>query len=125
MDINVNSDRLAVGGNDAKIRIYDEASNSKEYLMTLKPNGSQFLGHSNRIFALKFDKEQSDILYSGGWDDTVQVNDLRVGGPVSCLIGPHVCGESIDVVDNLLIAGSYRNVKNIQLFDLRYPKKVL
>jgi hypothetical protein len=53
------------------------------------------------------------------------VNDLREGGPVSIIIGPHVCGESIDVCDNLLIAGSYRNQRNLQLFDLRYPAKVL
>jgi hypothetical protein len=39
--------------------------------------------------------------------------------------GPHVCGESIDVIENLLIAGSYRNSKNLMLFDIRNPSKVL
>ena len=49
------------------------------------------------------------MLYSSGWDDTVMINDLREGGPVGIVVGPHVCAsDGIDVVDNLLIAGSYR-----------------
>ena len=71
MDINTTSERLAVAGNDAKIRIYDENSASKEFLLTLKPNGKAFPGHTNRIFALKFDHTNENILYSAGWDDTV------------------------------------------------------
>jgi hypothetical protein len=39
--------------------------------------------------------------------------------------GPHISGEAIDVVDNLLIAASYRNQRNLTLFDLRFPSKVL
>jgi hypothetical protein len=77
--------------------------------MTLKSNGKKFPSHSKRIFALKFDNVEENILYSSGWDDTVLVNDLREGGPVSIVVGPHVCGESIDVYDSYLIAGSYRN----------------
>jgi COMPASS component SWD3 len=50
--------------------------------MILKGNGMMLPGHSNRIFALKFDKSNEHILYSGGWDDTIQISDLRVGGPV-------------------------------------------
>ena len=41
------------------------------------------------------------------------------------VVGPHVCGDSIDVCGNLLLAGSYRNQRNLQMFDLRYPNKVL
>jgi len=94
--------------------------------MTLKAGGSKLPGHSNRIFAIKFDKKQENIVYSSGWDDVVYVSDLRIGGQaVSMIPGPHVCGESIDVVENLLLAGSYRNQKNLLLFDLRNPIKVL
>lgn len=41
------------------------------------------------------------------------------------MTGTHVCGDSIDVVENLLVAGSYRNQRNLQLFDLRKTGKVL
>jgi hypothetical protein len=50
---------------------------------------------------------------------------LREGGPVGQVIGTHVCGDSIDVFENLLIVGSYRNTKNLMLFDLRNTGKVL
>jgi WD40 repeat protein len=114
-----------VAGNDAKVRIYDENSQSKDFLMTLKANGKKFPSHSKRIFALKFDQTQESILYSSGWDDTVHINDLREGGPVGIVTGTHVCGEAIDVVDNLLIAGNYRNQRNLLLFDLRQSSKPL
>lgn len=39
--------------------------------MKIKSNGKNLPGHSKRIFALKFDNENENILYSGGWDDTV------------------------------------------------------
>lgn len=93
--------------------------------MTLKSGKTWLPGHSNRIFALRFDKTNEHLLYSGGWDDSVYINDLRQGGPVEVVPGPHVCGESIDVQDNYLIAGSYRNQRNLLLYDLRYPTKVL
>ena len=39
--------------------------------MTLTSNGHKFQGHSNRIYAVKFDNNHEHILYSGGWDGTV------------------------------------------------------
>jgi len=77
--------------------------------MTLKPTGKMFPGHSNRVYSLKFSNTDENMLYSSGWDDTVQINDLREGGPVGMIAGTHVCGDAIDVCENLLIAGNYRN----------------
>jgi len=126
LDINCAGDRVAVGGNQGKVHIYDERSEKKDYLMTFKAGGSKLPGHSKRIFAVKFDRTNESIVYSGGWDDAVYVSDLRAGGAaVAVAPGPHVCGESIDVVENLLVAGSYRHTKNLLLFDLRNPMKVL
>ena len=36
-------------------------------------------GHSNRVFSLKFVAEDPNLLVSGGWDNTVQVWDVRAG----------------------------------------------
>ncbi len=94
--------------------------------MSLKPGGINLPGHSKRIYCVKFDKTQDNIVYSGGWDDAVYVSDIRSGGSaVSIIPGPHVCGDAIDVVGNLLLAGSYRNQRNLLLFDIRNPSKVL
>eukprot|EP00347_Sterkiella_histriomuscorum_P002300 403368688 len=125
LDFNCTSEKLAVAGNDAKVKIYDDNSTDKDLLMTLRSTGKMHPGHSNRIFALKFSNTDENMLYSAGWDDTVQINDLRVGGPIDQIAGTHVCGDSIDVIDNLLVAGSYRNQRNLQIYDLRKSNKVL
>jgi WD40 repeat protein len=95
--------------------------------MTLKPGNTNLPGHTKRIFCVKFDKTQDSIIYSGGWDDAVYVSDLRSGGKaVSVIPGPHVCGgDGIDVVGNLMVAASYRNQRNLEMFDIRNPSKVL
>lgn len=71
MDFNCTAERLAVAGNDAKVKIYDESSPDKELLMTLRSTGKMHPGHSNRIYALKFSNTDENMLYSSGWDDTV------------------------------------------------------
>lgn len=82
LDFNCTSERLAVGGNDAKVKIYDDNLPEKPLLRVLRSTGKMFPGHSNRIYSLKFNNTDENILYSSGWDDTVQINDLREGGPV-------------------------------------------
>lgn len=107
--MNCSGDRVAVGGNTAKVHIYDDKSERKDYLLTLKGSG-HLPGHNKRIFAVKFDKTQENIVYSGGWDGAIYVSDLRQGGSAVAVVpGPHVCGDSIDVDENLLLAGSFRN----------------
>lgn len=115
--------RLAVAGNEGRIFIYDEETPEKHYLMTLKAGGPGLPNRVNRIFTVKFDREREHILYSGGWDNTVYISDLRAGYDVGAILGPHVCGDSIDVAGNFLIAGSYRNEKNLLLYDLRHTSK--
>jgi WD40 repeat protein len=39
--------------------------------------GGGELGHINRVFAVKFDKEDENLLISGGWDNNIKVWDLR------------------------------------------------
>lgn len=83
MDFNCTGERLAAAGNNAKVKIYDENLPDKPLLMTLKSTGKLYPGHSNRIFSVKFNSTDENTLYSSGWDDTVQINDLREGGPVN------------------------------------------
>ena len=34
-------------------------------------------GHSSRVYCLKYDKEDPNVVYTGGWDYRVVVWDLR------------------------------------------------
>jgi len=54
---------------------------------------------------VKFDKEDSNLLLSGGWDYRVILWDLRERKPVQGFYGPLICGDGIDIhEDNILTA---------------------
>jgi hypothetical protein len=54
-------------------------------------------GHSNRVFSCKFMPSDQNMILTGGWDNTVQFWDIRVGAAVRSLYGPHICGDSLDI----------------------------
>jgi COMPASS component SWD3 len=63
-------------------------------------------GHGNRIFAIKYDPKDPNVIVSGGWDKTLQVYDIRTNGPVASIYGPLISGDSLDICDGLILAGS-------------------
>eukprot|EP00605_Chrysophyceae_sp_TOSAG23-4_P001999 GSChrysophyteH1.ASY1.ANO1.2213.1 assembled CDS len=95
---------FATAGKDYKVRIYDEATKTRVSVLSAGI-GSGGHGHSNRVFSLKFKPESEDIVVSGGWDNTVQIWDLRVG-------------------DNTILTGSYKPKDALQTWDLRTGKLV-
>ncbi len=66
---------MAIGGKRGQINIID--FNTKTIIKKY-PKGSSFsFGHTNRIFKVKFSTDQN-LLFSGGWDQTVFLWDIRV-----------------------------------------------
>ena len=59
---------LATGGKDSAVRVYDEAT--KALVIKMRDSGKK-CGHSNRIFCVKYDKRDNNLLASGGWDNTI------------------------------------------------------
>lgn len=86
---------------------------------------SDFPGHSNRVFCVRFNPFNSNLLASGGWDNTISVYDIRRKGPVAAIYGPHVCGDTIDFHKdgNTFLTGSYRQDNVLELFDIRNFKR--
>jgi WD40 repeat protein len=76
-------------------------------------------GHCNRVQSLSFHPADSNMLFSAGWDNTVQIWDLRVEASVRALIGVHVLGDALDVSDQYLITGSWRTENQLQVWDLK------
>eukprot|EP00946_MAST-07B_sp_MAST-7B-sp1_P004115 g4115.t1 len=115
--------KFATGGKDFAVRVYDEATKT---LVSKMEGGYHAItkGHSNRVFSLKFDKNDDNILVSGGWDNTVQIWDLRVERSVRSFYGPHVCGDAVDIYDGTILTGSYRNNDQLQLWDFGTGKLV-
>lgn len=117
LDYRPDATQFATGGKDFAVRIYDEGS--KSLVATLCGGyGKPGPGHSNRVFALKFHPEHEHMLISAGWDNTVQLWDLRNEGTLLSLYGPHVCGDSIDVCGDALLTGSWRPSNQLQLWSV-------
>lgn len=76
------------------------------------------------MFAVKFDKIDENLLCSGGWDKTVQIWDLRMGGPVRSFLGPSICGDSLDLFDGFVLTGSYRQENPLEVWDLGTAKLI-
>ena len=91
--------------------------------MTLETRGDK-IGHSNRVFSVKYDKNDQNMLLSGGWDNSMILWDLRSSRAVDYMFGPHVCGDSIDISDKEILAGSYSNKENLTIWDLGTRKMI-
>lgn len=79
------------------------------------------MGHSNRVFAAQFNKEDRNMVASGGWDSNVILWDIRTGKSSGSFYGPLICGEAIDFKKdgNTILTGSHKWQDGIQLWDLR------
>jgi WD40 repeat protein len=69
--------------------------------------------HSNRVFASKFDREDDNMLISGGWDNNIKIWDLREGGPVRNIFGAYVCGDALDIHEGYILSGSWRSEEQL------------
>eukprot|EP00818_Percolomonas_sp_WS_P010092 CAMPEP_0117443020 /NCGR_PEP_ID=MMETSP0759-20121206/4470_1 /TAXON_ID=63605 /ORGANISM="Percolomonas cosmopolitus, Strain WS" /LENGTH=329 /DNA_ID=CAMNT_0005234963 /DNA_START=417 /DNA_END=1406 /DNA_ORIENTATION=+ len=112
---------FATAGKDAAVRVYDEAT--KSLVVTMKGGSGNSAGHANRVFTLKFAKNDPNILLSGGWDNTVQIWDKRKDTAVRRIFGPHICGDALDLdSNNTILTGSWRTDRQIQLWDFSTGK---
>ena len=74
--------------------------------------------HVNRIFSVKCLKKDPNIFFSGGWDSTIQVWDVRYPqGSVRKICGPSISSDSLDIMGNLLLCGNYTNTDILQQYD--------
>ena len=86
-DLNVcefsrNGKYFFIGGNimgdlDKAILCYDESSRS--LVAELSRNGlkQEGRGHSMRVTNVRADPENENVIYSGGWDNTIKIYDVR------------------------------------------------
>jgi len=127
LDYNSEGTQFVTAGKDTKVRIYDEAT--KSLVLTMDGGGGGQIrttspGHSNRVFSGKFVPGDDNTVVTGGWDNTVQIWDLRSGAAVRSIFGPHICGDSLDVVGNEIVTGSWRPEHQLEVWDLGTGAKV-
>lgn len=126
LDYDNDGTRFVTAGKDTILRVYDEAT--KTVLQTLRGGFfrgiEQSAGHSNRIFSCKFVPSDNNLIISGGWDNTVQVWDIRTGISARSLYGAHICGDSLDIVGNEILTGSWRPENQLEIWDLNSCQKI-
>lgn len=122
IDFTLDGMLLATAGKDRHVRVYDETTKTLAFRMKEKGN---LIGHGNRIFCVKFNKGDQNMLVSGGWDNNVFVYDMRYQGPIHAIYGPHICGDSIDFKRDgyTMVCGSYRGEDALEVYDLRMMKR--
>lgn len=74
-------------------------------------------GHTNRIFAVTWHPTEPHMLASGGWDNTIQIWDTRVGSAVRSIYGPHLGGDGLTFSPDgkHLITASWRATEQLQV----------
>lgn len=115
VDYNPDGTQFVTGGSDCIVRVYDEQS--RKIVVELEGGGSGEPGHSNRVFCVKFDQNDPNFVMSGGWDNNIKIWDIRQGTPVRSIYGPYICGDSIDLSNDVIMTGSYRDSKAIQMWE--------
>ena len=116
VDYRYDGGQFATAGKDYTVRIYDEATKTR--VLELAQSFGTGHGHSNRVFSLKYQPKSSNVVVSGGWDNTVQIWDLRVKSSVRSIFGPHIAGDSVDVCGDKILTGSWRPENVLQTWDL-------
>lgn len=113
---------LAVSGANPTVRVYDMETQKLKNL--LKAEEGLILGHSNRVFTVKF-LQDPNIILSAGWDQRILFWDLRTEKPFDSIYGCKIYGDALDVKDGLLLTCNHRNKAQIQLYDLNSRKPII
>lgn len=115
--------KFATAGKDKVIRIYDDETKKRVCSLERGFLADQ-VGHSNRIFALKWKPDDPNILMSGGWDNCVLMWDLRSKNCFRSIFGPHIAGQTIDIQNDIIVTGSWRVRDTIQMFEFSTGKEI-
>ncbi|MES1905715.1 MAG: hypothetical protein MHPSP_002930, partial [Paramarteilia canceri] len=117
-DITADNSRLCTGGSGGYLRVFDLVT--EKTIRYLGPVGEM----KSRIFAIKYQPyDYGNIVFSGGWDDVVNMWDTRISnGSIQHIHGPHICGNTIDFFNEksgLISIGSWKKSDSIIIWDLK------
>lgn len=121
MDVDTGAELAALGTKSGAI-IFLDPKRLRE-VGRLEPGDAFIPGHSSRVFSVRFG--QHGTLASGGWDASVLLWDSRTRRSSGRILGPVLSGDSLDLKGDFLLAGSYREKDNLDLYDLRNRQKIV
>jgi WD40 repeat protein len=114
LDYNNDGTKLVAAGSEPVVRVYDEVK--REKIIELKEPNAPHNCHTNRVYCAKFNRnpENQNLVYTGGWDQTLIAWDLRDSKPVMSIFGPYICGDGIAHCGLDLLTASWRQSDQLQ-----------
>ena len=113
-DYSPSGTKYALGCNEGIIKIYDE--NNYTEITSYTSHVNKDIHHAQRVFCTKWFNENN--ILTAGWDNKISIWDARTYTLARQILGPHVCGDSVDIRGNYIITGSYNIREQIQVWDL-------
>jgi WD40 repeat protein len=110
--------KFMTGGKDGVVRIYDENTFAPVELLTKGHMDGINRAHKLSVTGAKW--VDDNTLVTGGWDDALQIWDVRAGHSVRAIHGPQLGGDAVDVHPDgrTIVTGSARSKQQLQFWDL-------
>lgn len=110
---------------DRRVRVYDTSTSqvkltfggtdptefTREHVITPEA------GHGRKVFALRFHPFDDNIFLTGGWDRCIKVWDVRADQIVRAIHGPYICGDGIDIWEDVVLSASWVAHNALQIWD--------
>ncbi|OHS97181.1 hypothetical protein TRFO_36633 [Tritrichomonas foetus] len=122
-DFDLGGDIFVTAGKDRVVRIYNTETHKELTTMSWSDPLTDH-AHASRVYSVIFDKKDSNIVYSAGWDSRVIKWDIRTAQASMVFGGPFICGDSLDLKDDMLLTGSWRTNKPLELWDTKTGDKI-
>lgn len=124
MNIDTYGETFAIGCADGSIRIYD-LENLQRTKALVKLSGRNNSSSSSLIYTLLYYPDDPNVIISTSGLDKILFWDLRTGNAERSLTGVHVHGQgSVDVYQNTIITASFRDAKQLEVYDFGTAKKI-
>jgi len=119
-----NGGRFMTGGKDGVVRVYDEHTFNVTELLTKGHTDGINRAHKLTVTGAKW--IDGHTLITGGWDDALQLWDVREGRSVRAIYGPQLGGDAVDVHPDgrTVVTGSARPRDQLQFWDLGTGERI-
>jgi WD40 repeat protein len=113
LEYNFDDSYFMVGGTDGNAYLYD--AESFQPVVTYKKDRMKS-ENTGKITCIKAHPDHSNLFVVSNNKNTVLLYDTRTGGAYKSFAGPNIIGQSIDVHEDIIVTGSNRNNKEVELF---------
>lgn len=123
-DYTCDGNKFVVGGLDRKLHVYDDYLDPKTFIKAMGFKNLKLPMHGARIKCIKGHPTDPNLVISSGWDNTMKIYDIELGGPIHNIGGPKCTGDSIDFYGDMILTGSDRNHNEMALYSLKHKKEI-